>query len=326
MQIWQKRSSLLQHHLPEIAVLGLLLLLYVPLLLHWCDGWLNKSISIEHEYFSHGLLGLPFAAYIAWSKRTEWQALSNRVPVAEAIGGLALLSLGVFFYLGNLLDLINLSLPVVLVGLCLWFKGLPGLRLQAFPLLLLLLATPNEIPYLIAPYTLPLQQFIAGMAGFLLVQLGMDVQVNQIYLFVNDRIVEVAPYCAGLKMLFTSLYVGLILLYWTDLWQSRRKSIVFYLGIVSVSVIANVVRNTLLTYFHGTGQDQAFYWLHDSWGGDLYSACMLGSLIFLLKGIDRWLPDSLELDEIDAEDEINAEDEVNTYENLEASEAEGELL
>ena len=315
MQIRQT-SSVLQRHLPEISILGLLLVLYVPLLLHWCDGWLNKSISIEHEYFSHGLIGLPFAAYIAWNKRQQWQTLPNLVPNLEAMAGLVLLGGGIFFYLGNLSDLVNLSLPIVLVGLCLWLKGWAGLRLQAFPLLLVLLATPNEIPYLVAPYTLPLQQFIAGMAGFLLVQLGMDVQVNQIYLFVNDRIVEVAPYCAGLKMLFTSFYVGLIMLFWTDIWRSRRKSIVFYIGIVLVSIASNVVRNTLLTFFHGTGQEQAFHWLHDSWGGDLYSACMLGSLIFLLKGIDRWMPDLPELEENGEDDE----------EDIEGSKVEGELL
>lgn len=304
-----------QPYLPEIAVSALLFLLYAPLLLHWCDGWLNKSISIEHEYFSHGLIGLPFAAYIVWEQRQRWQGLSNRVPMGEAIGGLGLLGLGVVFYLGRLSDLINLSFPLVLTGLCLWLKGLPGLRLQAFPLLLVFLATPNEIPYLIAPYTLPLQQFIAGMAGLFLVQLGMDVQVNQIYLLVNDRVVEVAPYCAGLKMLFTSFYVGLMMLYWTGVWQSRRKTLVFYIGIVIASVAANVVRNTLLTYFHGTGQEQAFDWLHDSWGGDLYSAGLLGSLIFLLQGIDRWVPDVLDLELNDTEDT-----------ETEGSEADGELL
>lgn len=314
MQIRQKSLSL-QPYLPEIAVCVLLLLLYLPLLLHWCDGWLNKSISIEHEYFSHGLIGLPFAAYIAWNQRQRWQALSNRVRLGEAIAGLGLLGLGVVFYLGRLSDLINLSFPLVLMGLCLWLKGLPGLRLQAFPLLLVFLATPNEIPYLIAPYTLPLQQFIAGMAGLFLVQLGMDVQVNQIYLLVNDRVVEVAPYCAGLKMLFTSFYVGLMMLYWTGIWQSRRKTLVFYIGIVIASVAANGVRNTLLTYFHGTGQEQAFHWLHDSWGGDLYSAGLLGSLIFLLQGIDHWLPDHLDLELNDLEDA-----------ETEGSEASGELL
>lgn len=294
-------------------------MLYGPLLWHWCDGWLNKNISIEHEYFSHGLIGLPFAAYIAWEKRQQWLSLPNQVPLGEAMGGLMLLGMGVWFYLGNLSDLINLSFPMVLTGLCLWLKGLPGLRLQAFPLLFVLLTTPNELPYLIAPYTLPLQQFIAGTAGFLLIQLGMDVQVTQIYLFVNDRIVEVAPYCAGLKMLFTSLYVGLMMLYWTGVWRSRRKTLAFYMAIVMASVTANVIRNTCLTYFHGTGQDQAFYWLHDSWGGDLYSACLLGSFIFLLQGIDRWIPDRI-LDSSDLQETELEDGDPNS------SEAEGELL
>ncbi|MFM7424464.1 MAG: archaeosortase/exosortase family protein, partial [Elainella sp.] len=90
-------------------------------------------------------------------------------------------------------------------------------------------------------------------------------------------------------MLFTSLYVGLLLLYWTGAWTSRTKVLWFYSGLVGISVGANIIRNTLLAYFHGTGQDQAFHWLHDSWGGDLYSTVMLGLIALLLQGIDRWI-------------------------------------
>jgi cyanoexosortase B len=277
----------------EIAIFGLLLILYLPLLLHWMDGWLNKSISIEHEYFSHGLLGLPIAAYLGWSQGDRWQHLPNETNLTRQILGLSLLLLSVSFYLSNLTDLINLSLPTLLTGICIWFKGFPGLRLQAFPLVLVVLATPNAMPYLLAPYTLPLQRFIAGMAGFILIQSGLDVRVDQIYVFVNDRIVEVAPYCAGLKMLFTSCYVGLLLLYWTGQ-TSGRAIACFYSGILIISVVANVIRNALLTYFHGTGQDAAFHWLHDGWGGDLYSTALLGLIVLLLKGIETWIDNAKE--------------------------------
>jgi len=287
VQQWVDRHSL------EGATLGLLLLLYAPLIRYWCDGWLNKSISIEHEYFSHGLIGLPFAAYLTWSNRHRWQQL----PSTTSPAGIVLLLIGVVCYLSGIANLVNFSLPIVLVGLCLWLKGKAGLRLLAFPLLLVLLATPNDIPYLIAPFTLPLQKFIAATAAFILLQFGIEVQVDQIYLFVNNQIVEVAPYCAGLKMLFTGFYVGLMLLYWTDTWRSRTISLVFFVGILLVNVSTNIVRNTLLTFFHGTGQAQAFDWLHEGWGGDLYSALVLVLLIPLLRAIERWtaLP---ELDEV----------------------------
>lgn len=292
MQISHKFVSILTRY-PEMVIGGCLILLYAPLLLHWTDGWLHKTISTEHEYFSHGLIGLPFAAFLSWQNRDRWQKLPNQTHLL----GLVLLTLGVAFYLSRLTDWVNLSCVTVLAGLCFWFKGRAGFQLQSFPLLLVLLATPNQVPYLIAPYTLPLQQFIAGMAGFLLFQLGMNVRVDQIYLFVNDRIVEVAPYCAGLKMLFTSLYVGLMLLYWTGAWTSRAKVIWFYSSILMISVAANVVRNALLTYFHGSEQTQAFHWLHDGWGGDLYSAGMLGLIVLCLHAIDSWVdtaPESFE--------------------------------
>lgn len=262
----------------NLGILGILFLIYAPILLYWIDGWLNKSISIEHEYFSHGMIGLPFAGYIAWTNRKQWQRLPNMTHYVS----IGLFTTGVIFYLSGIAEWVNLSLPIILAGLCLWFKGLPGLKLQGFPLILVFLATPTALPYLIAPYTFPLQSFIAGTAAFILNQFGMNVLLDGINLYVGGRIVEVAPYCAGLKMLFTTLYVGLMLLYWTDTLSSRRITISFLSVAVVISVTANIIRNTLLTFFHGTGQEGAFAWLHDSWGGDLYSALMLLSLVPLL--------------------------------------------
>ncbi|MEO0688384.1 MAG: cyanoexosortase B, partial [Cyanobacteria bacterium J06649_11] len=235
----------------NFTILGVLAILYAPLMHHWFHGWLNKNISTEHEYFSHGMIGFPFAAYLIWMNRKQWVRLPDKTHI---LGGI-LLALGAVFYLSGVGEWVNLSLPVILTGLCLWLKGTKGLKLQAFPLLLILLATPNSLPYLIAPFTLPLQSFIAGTAGFIVNQFGLPVVVDGINIYVNQRIVEVAPYCAGLKMLFTTVYVGLILLYWTDNLSSRRKSTWFLSIAVILSVAANIIRNTLLTFFHGTGQD-----------------------------------------------------------------------
>lgn len=282
MQILEKKSSLIQQYSGWI-VIGLLTIIYAPLVMYWYDGWLNKSISIEHEYFSHGLIGLPFAAYIAWGDRQKWLKLPEKT---HPIGGF-LLGLAAVFYLSTLPDLVNLSLPIVLAGICLWLKGIDGLKMQGFPLLLVCLATPNQIPYLISPYIIPLQAFIAAIAGFILLQFSINVRVENIYLYVNDAVVEVAPHCSGLKMLLTSLYVALMLLYWRDDLSSRFKINLFLFSTVILSVLGNIIRNTLLTFFYGTERDYLFHWLHESWGGDLYSACMLGLLIPLLIGIEN---------------------------------------
>ena len=275
-----------------IAIIGLLTVIYAPLLWHWVDGWLNKSISIQHEYFSHGLIGLPFAAYLAWGLRPKWQALPDRLHPA----GLGLLAMASALYISQLSDWMNISLPLMLAGICMTLKGWPGLRLMSVPLALVALATPSQLPYLIEPYILPLQTFIASVAGFLLMQGGIDVTVDQIYLRVNDQMVEVAPHCAGLKMLFTSLYVALMLIYWNDVWRSRFRTVIFILATIGVSVSGNIIRNTLLSYFHGVGNRSAFVWLHDSWGGDLYSALLLLSLIFILRLIQKYVPQHLSLD------------------------------
>jgi cyanoexosortase B len=274
----------------EAIILGVIGVLYGPLIGHWIDGWLHKNISIQHEYFSHALLGIPYAGYLVWENRQQWNALPHKLhPLGGVLFGLALL-----LYASGLLDMMNLSLPLLLISLCLLLKGTAGLKLQAFPLLLISCSTPNQFPYLIEPYILPLQQFIAATAGFILLQFGIDVQVRDIYLTVNEQLVEVAPHCAGLKMLFTSLFTGLILTHWTGLNRSRFQTTIFFIAIVLVSVLGNIFRNTLLTFFHGMGMTEAFAWLHESWGGDLYSAITLGSLILVVQAIQRYLPAQLQ--------------------------------
>lgn len=291
MQIQRQLKNTKSSQLLSLALLGILVLLYAPLLLYWFNGWVNKSISIEHEYFSHGIIGLPFAAYLCWMNRKKWQ----RLPNTSHPLGVGLLLVGGVFYLSGVSEWVNISFPVILAGLCLWLKGIPGFKLQGFAFVLVLLATPTSVPYLITPYTLPLQSFIAGTAGFILTQLGMQVIVDGVNIYVGGRIVEVAPYCAGLKMLFTTFYVGLMLLYWTGALSSRRKSIWFLSIAVLMSVSANIVRNTLLSFFHGTGQEGAFHWLHDSWGGDVYSAIMLLLLIPVLNWIDAYFSEVSEI-------------------------------
>ncbi|MEG3845538.1 cyanoexosortase B [Microcoleus sp. herbarium19] len=286
MHIQRRIHILLKRYILPEAIAVLLVLLYAPLIVHWYDGWFNKNISIEHEYFSHGLIGLPYAGYIAWTNRKCWL----RLPNSPHPLGTFLLVLATLFYLSRLSDLVNLSLPLMLASICLSLKGIPGLKLQAMPLLFVFLASPNHIPYLIEPYALPLQHFIAETSGSILIKVGLNVRVEEIYLYVNDRIVEVAPHCAGLKMLFTSLYVSLILLDWTGVWSSRKKSIVFLASTSIISITANIFRNTLLTYFYGTERQTDFTWLHSGWGGDLYSACILGLLVLLLNGMEKYFP------------------------------------
>lgn len=285
MQI-QRQIRLLKQYLLGEGITVLLVLLYAPLVLHWYEGWFNKNISIEHEYFSHGIIGLPYAAYIAWTNINSWRKLPNSPHPL----GLVLLLVATLFYVSRLSDLVNLSLCLMLGSICLCLKGIPGLKLQGIPLFFILLASPNHIPYLIEPYALPLQHLIAEISGLILIKAGLNVRVEEVYLYVNDRIVEVAPHCAGLKMLFTSLYVSLMLLDWTGVGNSCKKSILFLASTSIISISSNILRNTLLTYFHGTEKVGLFTWLHAGWGGDLYSACILGLLVLLIDSMEKYFP------------------------------------
>lgn len=286
MQYRSKIPIALDRYLLDGAIVAMLVILYAPVLIHWYDGWLNKTINDEHTYFSHGLIGLPFAAYIVWTNRQQWRQLPNTTHPLS----FALLVIGGLFYLSGQSELVNLSFPAVLAGMTLWFKGVPGFKVQRFPLIFVFLATPTAVPYLIAPFAMPLQQFIAGTAGFILLQLGLNVTVEQIYVSVGGRVVEVGAYCAGLKMLFNSFYLSLMLLYWSGAWISRKTTILFLAGTLILSIISSIVRNTLLICFHVTGHDTAFEWLHEGSGGHIFSACILVLLVPLLNAIERYFP------------------------------------
>jgi cyanoexosortase B len=274
------RSTLrfVKHYRANVLILGLLTILYLPILEYWLMGWLQKSISTEHEYFSYALLGFPYAAYIIFGQnRTAWEKLGDR---ADLVGIICLL-VGSVFYLAGAVTFVNLSFPLVLTGVMGCLKGLSGIKLNAFPLLLIALATPNPLPYLLVPFTLPLQQFIAAFCGFLLMNMGVKVTVENIFLLVNDKLVEVAPYCAGLKMWFTSLYVALILVHWSGQLHRRDRLMILLAGATFLSLLANIIRNTLLSLFHGTGNQAAFESLHAGLGGDIYSLVLLLSIVAL---------------------------------------------
>lgn len=274
----------------ELIIISCLVILYGPLLYHWVwDGWVNKDISIQHEYFSHGILGIPLALKLVFDKRHTWYRLSDSCHWA----GVGCFVLAFVFYASGVMDAVNLSLPLILTGVLLCLKGSAGLRLMLFPLILIVFSTPTQLPYLIEPHILPLQRFIATVAGTILHGFGYDVEVNNIYLSMNQQLVEVAPHCAGLKMLFTSLYMGLVLTYWTGIYRSKLRTGIFFVGIVLVSVVGNILRNTILTFFHGHSMSAAFHWLHESWGGDVYSAVMLGSLVLIVNTIQKHVPDRL---------------------------------
>lgn len=299
MQTTQKITPLFEKNIGNILIIIFLILLYGPVLFHWYDGWLNKNINIEHEYFSHAIIGFPYAAYIIFGQhRKKWQRLENKI---HPLGGF-LLALGLVFYITGLIELVAFSFPLVIAGIFLCLKGMPGLKLNWFPWLLIFLGTPNSVPYLITPLTLPLQKFIAAVAGFLLQQLRVNSQVDGIYLYVNNIPVEVAPYCAGLKMLFTSLYVSLLLLHWTGNLNKKSRVITLLSSAVLISVIANIFRNTLLAVFHGNGQDKAFEILHDGWGGDLYSVGMLATIVGVNWLLDQWENSSLMIAEGEGEE------------------------
>lgn len=146
----------------------------------------------------------------------------------------------------------------------------------------------NYIFYLIEFYVLFLQKFIVGVVGFILMYLYMNVIIEEIYIYVGGRIVEVVFYCVGLKMLFISFYVFLMLFDQIGVIKSCVKIIFLLISVVLFSVSVNILRNIMLIIFYGIGQDEVFYWLYDGWGGDMYFVCMLVLLILIMNWVNNF--------------------------------------
>lgn len=68
--------------------------------------------------------------------------------------GVVLLGIVGVWYISVILDLINLFLIIMLVGICFWFKGMFGLKLMGMLLLFILFVSFNSIFYLIEFYVL----------------------------------------------------------------------------------------------------------------------------------------------------------------------------
>ncbi|ACB53842.1 hypothetical protein cce_4494 [Crocosphaera subtropica ATCC 51142] len=134
MQTTSKLSPFIERNLGNVLIIAFLAILYTPLLFFWYDGWLNKNINIEHEYFSHAIIGFPYAAYLIFGRnRQKWQKLNNKI---HPLGGF-FLALGLAFYITGTRELVYLSFPLVITGIMLWLKGIPGLKLNWFPLVLI---------------------------------------------------------------------------------------------------------------------------------------------------------------------------------------------
>jgi len=126
-------------------------------------------------------------------------------------------------------------------------------RLNHLPFLLCIIVSPllNNLVY---TWSFPIRLQLTKWAGQALQWINMDIQVNGNVLILDGHTFSVDPACMGLKMLITSLVIGvLILAYFERKKQytlSFMQASLWLFFIFMAAILANFIRLFLLIIFH----------------------------------------------------------------------------
>ena len=227
--------------LAALLVGGLLLVLAYPTLYWLVNEWLTN------DYYSHGWLVPPVAAFFAWRR---WPTRNERKP---ANAGLIPLSAGLVSYLAALLGkayfLAALALIVLLAGLVWFFLGAQALRRLAFPLGFLIFMVP--LPF-VERASLPLQLVTGSCSTALARVIGVEATVHGAQVTLPNVDLVVGAQCSGLRSIVALFTLVAIFVYVLQgPWWGR---LLLVLSAVPVAILGNIFRVASLL------------WVADTWG------------------------------------------------------------
>jgi len=186
----------------QIAIAGALMIAaFWPILYSMYGSWFD-----EHAYMEHGILVVPAAAYMAWTKRDKLRL----VPLKPTYWGTFLLLAGALQALLGLAAhwvwVSRMAFLVSLVGFILCFYGWRMVRELTYPLctLILMVAPPTFVfDYL----TLSLQLLASRMGEVCLEVLGYSiVREGNILEMVGTKL-SVEEACSGIRSLLSILFM-----------------------------------------------------------------------------------------------------------------------
>jgi exosortase len=249
----------LQLPLPAIFwFLGLLILLYYPVLKPMVTEWANDE-SLGHAFF------VPLVAgYAAWLNREKilaapvkpcWPALTL------VLWGFCQMSLG---YLGADFFLARTAFLIAIVGVVWTLAGTAVLRTLAFPLLVLIFMI--RIPlFIYQQITSPLQSLASSVASRTLELIGIPVLQDGNVLQLASKRLEVVEACSGIRSLLSLTFLSVA---YGHLFERRLwVKVVLFLSTVPIAIIANAGRVTLtgiLTQYKPDMADGAYH-MFEGW-------------------------------------------------------------
>jgi exosortase len=191
------------------------------------------------ETYSHGFMVVPFAAFVAWTRRDALRS----APLRPSLAGLALVACSLLtFVAGRLaaeLFLTRLSFIGALAGTIAFVWGRVHLRVLTFPLASLLFMVP--LPAIVFnQLTLPLQLVASTLGEGVIRGVGIPVLREGNVLQLPSRTLEVAEACSGIRSLASLMMFAVVLGYFTESRAVRR--VVMVLAAVPLAIVANALR------------------------------------------------------------------------------------
>lgn len=233
------------------------------------------SIWLSSTTFEHAFFIVPIAVWLIVRKRACFQTTNVRIHWL----GTVLLAGAVGVYLVGQLSLINaveqfavMSMPLFVV----WtIYGFNVVRCVLFPFLFLLLAVP------FGEFLIPtLQEVTADLTVAMLQFSGVPVFREGWYLQIPEGLFHVAEACSGIRFLFSTITIGLLIAHLEI--RSRMRQLIFMLIVCITPIIANGIRAFIMVYIgHVTSMKAAVGFDHIVYGWFFF---LLVTILILMIG------------------------------------------
>ena len=205
-----------------------------PILVGMYGSWFDPG-----AYMEHGILVIPAAAYMVW---TKWDQLKT-VPLRPSAWGFALVICGALQAgLGELAHWVwvsRVSFLVSLVGCMVLLYGWKMIQETVYPLctLLLMIAPPT---FLLARLTLSLQLLASRLGEFCLEMFGYSVFREGNVLEMVGIKLSVEEACSGIRSLMAILFMAVLYNYFFVKGKSMKSLILLFS--VPIAILGNAAR------------------------------------------------------------------------------------
>ncbi|HHY54909.1 MAG TPA: exosortase/archaeosortase family protein [Chloroflexi bacterium] len=262
--------------LPLLALIGFVAITWPVWQWLWFE-WMSN------QYYSHGLLILPVALFLAVQRFRNDPDLVY-TPGQGALAGVIALALGLAAYLVALQQrayyLAAFAMIGMLAGLVWALAGAAVLRKLVFPIGYLVLMVP--LPAL-DRVTLPLALFTGFCSGSLVQWLGLPVAINGNAIALPNADLVIGAQCSGVNSLITLVALLVLVAYLLEGPVWSRLALI--LLAIPLALVGNILRvATLLFVARAWGADAAFTFYHD-YSGILFFVAVLALIMPLTRAL-----------------------------------------